>query len=176
MTTPPLHHADSNEPETPAAHEIATAAKIHAFEEVGLGKAPFRCVAVHRGQDIRACDYCATAIQEVCVIRSSDGRTFIVGNQCVNKTGDRGLIDVVKREVNALRTRERNRKADARIEAAKERVRSSDVRAALKSRPHPNAGLAASGRTLLDYAEWLMENAGRSGRLRAAEIVESANG
>lgn len=84
--------------------------KIHKFEEAGLGKAPFQVVGVHEergpkvtyidgircesgapGQPVGTCDYCGTGIADCYEIRSSDGKEFVVGSDCVAKTGDAGL-------------------------------------------------------------------------------------
>ena len=93
--------------------------KIHKFELSGLGKAPFRCVgrysipsptlAEHNptaynnalaemptGFNCGACAYCGTPIMNNFLIKSSDGRCFSVGCECVSKTSDRGLVDKVK--------------------------------------------------------------------------------
>src|SRR5215831_9819973 len=73
---------------------------MHKFEQAGLGKAPFRVVGYTREiyqavpgdpncpcQPGAACDYCMTAIVDTFWIRSSDGRRFKVGCDCVYKTG-----------------------------------------------------------------------------------------
>lgn len=80
---------------------------MHCFEAAGLGKAPFR---VNRFDTIKfqscpgapilpgsTCDYCGTGIMYVCYIKSSDGKEFKVGCDCVNKTHDEGLIKAYKR-------------------------------------------------------------------------------
>src|SRR5262249_10441376 len=80
--------------------------KIHRFEQRGLGRAPFTFVDLFEsrtadGQPAGTCDYCGNGIAWCCVIRSSDGRRFQVGNECVKQTGDEGLtrkIDEAKRE------------------------------------------------------------------------------
>jgi hypothetical protein len=76
-------------------------AVIHAFEERGLGTAPFAYsheIDMGSIKNGATCDFCGTAIRYCEVIKSADGKTFAVGNECVRKTGDRGLIDTVKRE------------------------------------------------------------------------------
>ena len=74
---------------------------MHVFERAGLGRAPFRCVGytekVFTNPDgtTRAggsCQYCGTGIRYACSIKSSDGREFVVGSDCVAKTDDAGLI------------------------------------------------------------------------------------
>lgn len=90
------------------------ATHIHKFEEAGLGVAPFRFVTVVvrkyqacHGAPIQpggCCAYCGEGIMECCVIQDAKGKRFEVGNVCVGKTGDAGLINLVKREVNRLKT------------------------------------------------------------------------
>jgi hypothetical protein len=93
---------------------------IHVFEKAGLGRAPFRCVAVAslpspslaeanpeaynnalrdlpRGIGLGSCHFCGTAIMHNFIIESADDRRFVVGCDCVGRTGDAGLIQQVKR-------------------------------------------------------------------------------
>jgi len=79
---------------------------VHVFEAASLGKAPFYCVGFQESvyqahpnaprQPGSFCDYCGTAIMLVCQIQSSDGRRFKVGSNCVDKTGDSGLMQAYK--------------------------------------------------------------------------------
>lgn len=88
---------------------------IHKFEQVGLGKAPFRLIGMYEkrcsgqpdsrgitvgyaGQPAGSCDYCGTGIANCFLIQSADGKRFEVGEDCVRKTDDTGLVDTVKRE------------------------------------------------------------------------------
>lgn len=155
---------------------------IHAFQERGLGVAPFRLVRIFMSryqachdapiQPGSACDYCGTGIMEVCVIRDATGHEFKVGNQCVAKTGDRGLIDTVKREVNKLRTQARHeREAKIIAEGKAEFENSPNIQAALAALPHPNEFYAGQGRTLLDYVGFMFKCGGNSGRLAAVRIL-----
>lgn len=75
---------------------------LHLFERAGLGKAPFRVVGFAElkfkafadapTQCGGSCDYCGTGIIDAFYIQGSDGRKFKVGSNCVEKTGDAGLI------------------------------------------------------------------------------------
>jgi hypothetical protein len=79
----------------------------HCFERAGLGRAPFRVTGFTTMKYCAApgapilpggtCDYCGTAIMYACEITSSDGKTFKVGCDCVNRTGDEGLIRAYKK-------------------------------------------------------------------------------
>lgn len=80
--------------------------QLHKFEQAGLGTAPFQCVGIEektyqacQGAPVQAagmCDYCGNGIRYCYVINSSDGKRFVVGSECVLKTGDKGLIKQYK--------------------------------------------------------------------------------
>ncbi len=113
---------------------------IHKFEAAGLGKAPFRVVgfSVRKyqacyGAPIQpgaSCDYCGTGIMNVYTIASSDERRFVVGCDCVAKTGDAGLRKQVRDAVRAHRD-----EASIARRKALETVRQSEASAWLTARP-----------------------------------------
>lgn len=90
---------------------------IHKFERAGLGKAPFRFVGLYEdrgprktylpggivvevgaeGQPMGVCKYCGTGIAICCKVRSADGKEFVVGSDCIEKVGDKGLVKTIKR-------------------------------------------------------------------------------
>jgi hypothetical protein len=93
----------------------------HCFEKSGLGKAPFHCVGLYslpstslaasnptaynnalaeapRNIGCGACCYCGTPIVHNFIIESADKRRFVVGSDCVAKTGDAGLLKAVRAE------------------------------------------------------------------------------
>jgi hypothetical protein len=86
---------------------------VHRFEAAGLGKAPFTLIGFERrvyvacpgapAQPGSSCDYCGTSISLVFMIQSADLRRFKVGCDCVEKTGDAGLVRAVKREQSQAR-------------------------------------------------------------------------
>lgn len=163
-------------------------AQQHVFEAAGLGKAPFRFVAIERrvgpwqvgpntyvgapGQPVGTCQYCGQSIAECCIIRSADGRTFTVGNECVRKTGDAGLVNLAKREHNRVQRERKAASDERRIEAAKAKLQEAEQ--ALKAEPHPYEWLAKQGKTAFDFVQFLLANGGTSGKLRAARLVEKA--
>lgn len=103
---------------------IATNDKIHVWEDKGLGVAPFRVVSLltipsqemaeknplayqdqaaevcrdarSLGVGIGTCDVCGTAIMSNYVIESADHKRFVCGCDCVEKSGDAGLVERVK--------------------------------------------------------------------------------
>ena len=66
---------------------------VHAFEAKGLGVAPFEVVdtdVVDEGHG--RCAFCGRAIKLYAVIQSTDGNKFMVGWDCAQRTGDKGMI------------------------------------------------------------------------------------
>jgi hypothetical protein len=118
---------------------------IHKFEADGLGKAPFhvvgnwlmpsRSLLEHNPEAwnnairtapcrVGSCAYCGTALSIHYIIKSADDKKFAVGCECVNKTGDKGLINAVKVAKNARerlkREEKRNAEREARLQAERD--------------------------------------------------------
>lgn len=106
---------------------------------------------------------------EHCIIRSADGKTFAVGNSCVSKTGDRGLVNETKRQINTFRREAKRLKDFEKIKALKALLATEAVIVHLKSFPHPKGW---NGKTLFDYVTWMFENAGFSGRLKMSSYID----
>lgn len=159
--------------------------KKHAFEEAGLGKAPFRFVGVEErrgpikmpdgsevgahGQPMGTCEFCFQGIAICCHVRSADGKQFVVGSDCVLKTGDKGL----KKNVDRFKARKRREAADRRAkkdEAIIDRAleEHGDELAAL---PHSIEHYAADGKTLKDWLEYMRRACGNAGLRRTARWV-----
>lgn len=74
--------------------------KIHIFEQAELGKAPFQLINVFEGDSMHTfCAYCSHPLIGCYRIQSADNKTFIVGCDCVMKTGDAGLVNKLKDEI-----------------------------------------------------------------------------
>lgn len=162
----------------------------HRFEEAGLGRAPFVCVGVtHRvgpidlgggctvgapGQPMGTCDYCGTGIAYCYAIRSSDGRQFVVGSECVRHTGDRGLIAQVDEGKRRVAREKAWSKSRVIYDEGLALLADPAVRAALASKPHPQPWARDKGMTLLDSCEWTWENAGANGRAAAITTMRKA--
>ncbi len=98
----------------------------HAFEVAGLGIGPFMVVGFSESvyqahpdaprQPGTCCDFCGTGIMTVCHISPAKGKIFKVGINCVEKTGDAGLIKAYKQrpEYRAM-LREKAAKKDERV-------------------------------------------------------------
>lgn len=161
------------------------ATHIHKFEMAGLGKAPFKFVGIEElrgpitllggiqvgapGQPMGSCDYCGNGIAICCRIRSSDGKEFVVGSTCVGKVGDKGLMRNISFEM-----REQKRLKALRADQdfiSKWRTTyqaNSSIGLAWMNEPHPHI----PGRTFKEYIEFLFENAGVSGQMKAAGAVQ----
>ena len=145
---------------------------MHRFERANLGTAPFRVVACEEkrgpidmgggltvgapGQPMGCCDYCGTGIVECFTIEGADGRRFEVGNVCVYKTGDKGLIQVVKSKVAIMRTAARHRREAEKIAHLRAILEHDHVlREKLIKQDHPRAGQTTyfAGLSRLDWAE-----------------------
>lgn len=117
---------------------------IHAFEKAGLGRAPFRCVglasipssslAEHnptaynnamamlpKGLGCGTCDFCGTAIMHNFIIQGSGeaDKRFVVGSDCVARTGDAGLVKQTRGErLKVVREKRELTRAQGRAERA----------------------------------------------------------
>jgi len=98
----------------------------HVFTETGNGAAPFTFLGVRENVFRRpdgttqaggCCDHCGTGIRYEYLLRSADGYGFVVGSDCIAKTGDKGLIDIAKAEVRKRRRWQERQRAEARREA-----------------------------------------------------------
>lgn len=177
------------------------AAKVHPFEARGLGSAPFRCIGVERrvgpirtivggvtcevgapGQPMGTCAYCGTGIADCYAVKSSDGKEFVVGCDCVRRVSAefdgtippdfRRAIAKLEREKRDEKRVEKEAKVAARVVVVREILSANPN--LLKDEQHPSPWRATQGETLRDYAEWVLSNAGASGRDAICKMVEQA--
>jgi hypothetical protein len=87
---------------------------IHCFEAAGLGVAPFTFETATWG-DWDNCMFCQHEIKQKCWIKDANGKQFYVGNECVNKTGDVGLINETKEAVKILKREMKREREEKRI-------------------------------------------------------------
>lgn len=149
---------------------------VHVFQRAGLGFAPFHFIGFSKmayqacqGAPVQpgtSCDYCGTGIMYVCHIKSADGKTFKVGCDCVNKTGDAGLLKAYKRSAEYRRHQRELRHAKDVIKTAEltEIIARPQVQASLRALPHPHSYYAEKGKTYLDYVQFMVSCSGAAGR------------
>lgn len=156
-----------------------TAPKVHVFAH--LGAYPYRYLGFEHkayqachGAPVQpggTCDHCGTPIYDIYSFVSSDGKRFHVGSTCVDKAGDKGLKRVIAADVAKHRKDVAHARQDGIIDRAVAALPAA--REALAEQPHPTAYLATQGRTLADWVDWMMEHAGRAGKVKAAHAVLS---
>jgi len=153
---------------------MTEAPKVHVFERAGLGKAPYKYLGCEQrifqacpGAPIQpgaSCQFCGHDIREVHMLLSSDGKRFHVGCDCIYKAGDRGL----KSEVDRVKSRQRAEKRNAKAVAVYQQLRAwlddPRVQETLSAQPHPLDWAREQGKTRLDWATWMVTNAGAAGR------------
>jgi hypothetical protein len=173
---------------------------LHPFAQAGLGVAPFTFVRVEYrvgpirsvtadgitvdigspGQPMGACEYCGQGIAECCVIRDGNGKEFIVGNQCVAKAfRDYGFItpdEKFERERKAaLRAARADRERTISTELAWRLANDAELIATLTAKPHPMGftnRTTGQPLTMLDWARWMLANAGASGRTKVRRAID----
>ena len=170
---------------------------VHPFELMELGKAPFRCVGAYEdrgphkriiggvmveigapGQPMGPCAYCGTGIAVCFEIKSSDGKKFVVGSSCVNKTCHKGtrVYNEVEARHNEIKRKARHAREAKNIEQARAWLKDERVREILGEALHPNEGRRDDGepRTRLDWADWMMGNAGNKGKCDVFRCIKRA--
>ena len=149
-------------------YETADKAKVgttvHAFEMAGLGRAPFSYRGMSLGKG--SCAFCGTYIVEHFWVKSADGKSFKVGSDCIYKSDDAGL----RMMVDADKAKAKRDKDAAKVAAVREQMADGSIREALASMPHPKGW---EGKTLLDWADWMMEHAGTKGRLDVGRVIKA---
>lgn len=157
---------------------------VHPWEARGLGKAPFRYNGAARTvhvvgvmsavvQPAGSCAYCGAALSYSCYIKDANGAEFTVGDTCVEKLwtaeldhASRRVLSQAKNALNKAKRNAQKARESARIDAA---MNCSDaVRDALDAEPHPTR----AGLTLRDWVGFMFQNAGHTGKLKAARVVE----
>lgn len=155
----------------------------HVFEAAGLGLAPFRFVGVVEkvyvaGDEAKpggVCAYCGTGIRYCCIVKSSDGKQFLVGSDCVEKTNDKGLVKSVKLSPEFLEHQRQLRKARAEKKYAEARELIATHYEWLAKMSHPHSFVnreTGAPLTFLDYCEWMMENSGDKGKSTVVSAIK----
>lgn len=164
----------------------------HPFRAFGPG--PYKLLGVDTTEDRKArnserkgmgqtyttnmcggtCDLCSTAIWDVYRFRCADGTTFKVGSTCMLKNIPEGTKThrVFKKKVAEVNRKKKAARDAARIERLALHLATDAVRAELAAKPHSNNWRAEQGDTMLDECEWLMKNAGVSGKIKLARRLK----
>jgi hypothetical protein len=163
---------------------MTTVTTIHAWEVAGLGRAPFRFVGLiavpppslleanvdaynhavsgsHAaagalGVTLCSCQACGKDIMNNCVICDADGNRFVVGTDCVAKTGDAGLIDAARAAEKARRRARADAEREARWEADRP-AREARVAEFERQQREREAAEAARARVHAEANAWLID-------------------
>lgn len=137
---------------------------MHPFQKSGLGEAPFKCIDVQENVFVMpdgstkaggSCDYCGTGIRWEFFIASSDGKTFKVGCDCVEKTYRQYGVEVENFKAIRLEHARQRRQAGAQVRREARQKAWDEQRAQWKAE------------RLEATAEWRNENAALIARLEA---------
>lgn len=161
---------------------------VHRFEAAGLGKAPFKYVGCRADSAVMkytgadgitwetkgggTCAFCGQYILIMFNIRSSDGREFHVGSDCVERTGDAGLkkvLTVAKKMKSEKAAARRAAKTVEVLEQLEVALADESARTVLADQAHPKL----KGLTRLDWAEWMLARAGAKGRAEVAKYLDA---
>ena len=145
----------------------------HAFEAAGLGKPPYKFMGItqevfNNGDGTTkpggCCKYCYAGILWAFWLKSSDGHSFCVGSECINRSGDKGLIEAYKSspEYRALQKAKRDERDRIRTAEIDSLLADVDVITRLMRTPSPTR--ADRGETGYDHAMWVRKHSGASGR------------
>jgi hypothetical protein len=159
--------------------------EIHIFEKAGLGKAPFKVTGISENlfsipgvpgstKPGGSCDYCSTSIRYEFHIVSADGKRSKVGCDCINKAGDAGI----RRQTDSLvkeRKRAAKREKDTAVAAELNKF-IFDRQNELASLPHPmgySDRKTGARLSKLDWARWMDQNCGASGKAAVLRRLKS---
>lgn len=130
------------------------------------------------GQQIAICDRCHIMLGHPMALRNRAGQVITVGCDCATallmsdpneahaKRELARVAQIEKAHQKAVRDA-RNAKKEADLDAM---LADEAVRVKLATLPHPTF----SGKTLLDYATWMMKNAGAAGRAKLLKTIKAS--
>lgn len=168
------------------------------LEKMGLGKAPFkflgsiesppksmleqnpeaynnalRAFPKFDAGGIGSCARCYYNITIHYVLKSSDGKTFPLGSECVHRLNDTTLTKQIDKEV-AKRTKELKAKRDAeKKDKLGQLLNDRKVIDKLRSLPHPFKEYADKGQTLYDSISKRASMSGTSGKNKILKEIEN---
>ena len=169
----------------------------HPFERAQLGRAPFvidgfetlpdviRWTCPESGLTLEtkggtSCDYCGTGIKVVVWIRGACGTRFKVGTDCACRAAGDAGDHRMERKVAALEKKRaaalRNARNDAKLANLDRLLADDEVIARLRALPHPSPWAARKGLTMADYAAFIVDNAGVSGKVKLEREIRKIIG
>ena len=156
--------------------------KIHPYEQRGLGTAPYRFVGVRKNvyspvpevqQPGGTCSYCGTGILFEFCIRSSEGKEYTIGSECIRKVDSE--IYQPSEFILALRNHERDQRHDRETRQLAELTPiffSPEYQQLFDGQPHPNKFYAEQGSTKWDYMKFCWNASGSRGKIAMGKMAK----
>lgn len=138
----------------------------HIFERAGLGLYPYQYIGCEYGKS--GCQYCGTAIAYKFYLKSKDQKTFYVGCDCINKSGDQGLVKLISKDIKKMQAEQRQARKLAKftkIKALFSELYTDEIKAKFQRIPHPNDYFASLGKTMADYIHFYIERGNYAGAI-----------
>jgi len=158
-----------------------TPGTMHVFEQANLGKAPYKFMGVEQlrgpitieehngvrvqvgapGQPMGCCQYCSTNIAWLFWLKSADNKIFYVGSDCIYKSGDVGLKNIIDPIIAKHEKELRDTRNKFLLDLFNQFVAENGKPSAwLETGAHPNYWRAQQGETVGSYNEWVFKHAG----------------
>ena len=150
-------------------NNTAVQSTVHVFQAAGLGVGPFRLS--HVTAESGKCQFCNTSIVWRFHLNGVDGSTFYVGSDCVMKSGDAGLMRTVEAEVKRRQAEARKVKENQKLELLQAKFQEPETVARLKAEKHPNRFFASKGRTMHDYASWVLRFGSKTAKMELLKKI-----
>lgn len=133
------------------------------YKFIGVGKIQFsetfgaRYIGPECERGAGTCAHCSTAIINIFVIETGEGRRFGVGSDCIAKVGlPEKIMTTVKRA--ELKLAKANRDALGNKKNAELQILIANNQDKFKAMPHPNKYHAEHGKTYLDWLNYSYTN------------------
>lgn len=136
--------------------EALSNAKEHVFILAELGKPPFEYVGFKRSSnECFRCECCKTKIINLHNIKSSDGKIFYVGKECITWSKDSHLIEPMKQNDIIVKASVRLKRLSHRILKFNELMETKSFRKSLSIIKHPksNSDKKFETKTFLNFIE-----------------------
>lgn len=163
-----------------------TPVQKHVFETAKLGQAPYHYLGCEKAiyvacpgapmQPGATCQYCGTGIMYKFWLQSADGKRFFVGSDCIIKSGDLGLKNVIDADVKRLQKEVRDSRNQSLVETFEAFLKVNPDFWTRDVRPHPVYFYAKQGKTMGDYRKFCYEHSGLSSKATIARQLLIAAG
>ena len=163
-----------------------TQAIQHPFDHLGqppyafigvVEKIHYPCTDLDGNPDSRVppvacgtCDHCGTCIRYAYKLKSSDGKQFEVGCDCILKADkEPKLVRIITEERRKIERENRLKREEAKIADLTPQYEA--IICVLEKSPHPNEYYAGQGKTLADYYSFILRSCGNAGTIKYMKLA-----